>query len=322
MKIEGLKKWFPVRRGIAQLWSRRQEYVHAVDGLSFDVKKGKIFGLVGESGCGKTTTGRLIGRLIEPTDGNVYFEGQDIFSLKKAELKRIRRKIQMIFQDPYDYLSPRLTVFDIISEPLLIHKIARSKAEKEKLVEEVLESVRLNPKQNMYKRPHELSGGERQRVAIGRSLVLRPTAIVADEPVSMLDVSVRSGVLNLMLDLNRDYDLTMIFITHDISVSRYMCDRAAIMYLGQIKEVGLIENIVNEPLHPYAQALIAVVPTMDPTQKRYQAAIEGKVPSPIKPPGGCRFHPRCHKAMEICCKEDPRLVEVKSGHYVACHLYR
>jgi len=322
MSVRGLKKWFPVRKGIARLLSRRQEYVRAVDGISFDVKKEEVFGLVGESGCGKTTTGRLITRLIEPTDGKVYFESQDLLSLKKAELKKIRRKVQMIFQDPYEYLSPRMTIFDIINEPLVVHKITKSKVEEEKLVAEALESVNLDPNEKMYKRPHELSGGERQRVAIARSLILRPTFVVADEPVSMLDVSVRSGILNLMLDLKENYNLTYIFVTHDISVSRYMCDRMAVMYLGQIVEEGPTEDIINKSLHPYTQALIAVVPTIDTTEKRYIKAIKGQVPNPINPPPGCRFHPRCPNTMEICRKEEPKFIEVKSGHYAACHQYK
>jgi len=321
LKVVNLKKWFPVRRGIVStLLSRKMEYVQAVDGVSFEVRKGEIFGLAGESGCGKTTTGKTILRLLEPTSGEIYFGGQDITALNKMDMKKMRQKMQIIYQDPYESINPRMTVFDIISEPISVHKLAESLAETEEIVYKSLEEVELLPAEDFVQRfPHELSGGQRQRVAIARTIVLQPSFIVADEPISMLDVSIRAGILKLMLKTREAQDITYIFITHDLAYARHICHRGAIMYLGKIVEMTSMDDLVKNPLHPYTKALMMAVPIPDPTYEKARAVISGEVPTPINPPPGCRFHPRCSQATDICSREEPKLVEMGDGHFVACH---
>jgi peptide/nickel transport system ATP-binding protein len=316
VKVRDLRKWFSVRRGLlSTLFTGKQEHVHAVDEISFNIKEGEIVGLVGESGCGKTTTARLITRLIEPTSGKVFINDKNIFSLNTKEMRTMRRQMQMIFQDPYKSLDPKKAVFDIIGEPLAVHKVTASGVKKTEIIEEALEAVQMKPPRDfLFKYPHELSGGERQRVAIARTLVLKPKFIVADEPVSMLDASVRCEILHLMLDL------TYLYITHDLAIANYLCNRIAVMYMGKIVEMAPSERIVREPLNPYTETLISAVPVPDPTDKGMKIKIKGGVGDPIHPPSGCRFHPRCPYATEICAREEPPLIEVNPNHYVACHL--
>ncbi|EDY34649.1 Oligopeptide/dipeptide transporter domain family protein [Aciduliprofundum boonei T469] len=320
IRVRNLKKYFELHAGMFKFWGE-PIYVKAVDGINFDIHKGEILGLVGESGCGKTTTGRLLTRLEDPTEGNILFEGEDIAKLKGKELKNYRRNVQMIFQDPYESLNPRFTVQKTVMEPLIIHGIGESYDERVEMVIKALEDAELRPAEEYLDRfPHELSGGQRQRVAIARALVLRPKFIVADEPVSMLDVSIRAGVMNLMLDLRDRYNIPFLFITHDIAVSRYMSDKMAVMYLGKIVEMADSDEVVFNPMHPYTKALISAVPVPDPEHKHGRVEIKGEIPSPINLPPGCRFWPRCPYAQKgICDVKEPPLVEVEPGHYVACH---
>lgn len=315
-------KWFEIRTGLlSSLISRRKLFVKAVDGITFDVKRGEIFGLAGESGSGKTTTGRLILRLIEPTSGKIFFQNKEITHLKEREFRPFRKKMQIIFQDPYESLNPRMTIFDIIAEPLRVQKIITDEREIENVVYKVLEDVELVPPEEfVYRYPHELSGGQRQRVAVARAFVVNPEFIVADEPVSMLDVSIRAEILNLMFDLMRKYNVSFLYITHDLALARHICDRIAIMYLGKIMEMGNIEDVIYEPLHPYTKALMNAVPSPNPDAKRIEVVIKGEIPSPINPPEGCRFSSRCPQYMNIC-KKEPSLIDAGKGHYVACHLY-
>jgi len=322
IEITNLKKWFPLRTGFLSSLVRRELFVKAVDNISFDIKKGEIFGLAGESGSGKTTTGRLLIKLIEPTSGKILFKGEDITLFPESKTKAYRRKLQIIFQDPYESLNPRMSIEDILSEPLQIHGISEDK-EILKKIYEVMEAVKLIPPDEFLQRyPHELSGGQRQRVATGRALMLSPEFIVADEPVSMLDVSIRAEVLNVILELRERYQVTFLFITHDLALARHICDRIAVMYLGRIVEIANVEELVKEPLHPYTKALIDAVPIPDPTVERTKVVIKGEIPSPVNPPSGCRFHTRCPSFIgDICRTKDPPLIEVQRNRFVACHLH-
>ena len=301
--------------------SREEATVKAVDGISFNVRKGEIIGLAGESGSGKTTTGRLLLRLTKPTGGSIFFEGKDIAKLDDHEIKSLRRNMQIIFQDPFESLDPRMTIKDIVAEPLQVQKIAKNQEELEQRVKEALSDVELVPPEEFLTRfPHELSGGQRQRVAVARAFVLGPKFVVADEPVSMLDVSIRAEILNLMVDLVQKKGASVVFITHDLAVTKHVCDRVVVMYLGKVMETASSAQLIDLPLHPYTQALIAAVPVPDPSYRRGDV-ISGEIPSPVNPPSGCRFHTRCPFAFERCSTEEPKLLEVEKDHYAACHLY-
>jgi len=321
LSVSNLKKYFPLQKSfIEQVISRRKQYVKAVDGISFIIREGEVFSLVGESGCGKTTTGRLIVRLETPDSGKIVFDGKDITFAREKELRPLRRKMQIIFQDPYASLNPRMTIGDAIAEPLIIHGIADKKEAKEEALE-MLKSVGLTPPELFYKAyPHQLSGGQRQRVVIARAMILKPKFIVADEPVSMIDVSLRASILKLLMKFKKDFNLTMLFITHDLAVARLISDIVAVMYLGKIVEIAPVDELIENPLHPYTKALLSSVPTIVPQMKREKIILKGDVPNPINPPSGCRLHPRCPLAIERCSKEEPKLKYVGNNHYVACHL--
>ena len=298
----------------------KKEFVKAVDGVTFEVKKGEVFGIVGESGCGKSTLGRGVCKLENLTSGHVYLDGEDITEYNDRRMRSVRKKVQMVFQDPYASLNPRMSVFDIIAEPLLVHHLYQDKADLEKKVLDLLHRVGLDDYHaNRY--PHEFSGGQRQRIGIARALAVEPSLIIADEPVSALDVSIQAQVLNLLNELKHDLDLTYIFVAHDLSVVEYISDRVGVMYLGNFVEVGEKEKIYSNPMHPYTQALLSAVPVPDPTAKRERILLEGSIPSAHKPPTGCKFHTRCPKCMECCKTQAPERYEVDDGHYVYCHLY-
>ena len=310
----GLRKYFPVRRGLLQ---RKVGAVQAVDGLDFEVLRGETLSLVGESGCGKTTTGRLLTRLLEPTAGSIVFDGRDITHLPARRMRPLRRDIQMIFQDPYSALNPRHTVGTIVGAPFRIQGVDPPGGVRA-AVQELLELVGLNPEHyNRY--PHEFSGGQRQRIGIARTLALRPKLIVADEPVSALDVSIQAQVINLLEDLQDELNLTYLLIAHDLSVVRHVSDRVAVMYLGKIVELGDRNAVYTQPLHPYTVAMLSAVPVLDPTRRSGRILLTGDVPSPLNPPPACRFHTRCWKAQEICRTQEPPLAELAPGHRVACH---
>jgi oligopeptide/dipeptide ABC transporter, ATP-binding protein, C-terminal domain len=335
IKVEGLQKWFPVSKGLFQ---RARDFIHAVDGVSFDIMPGQSMGLVGESGCGKTTTGKLLVRLLDPTMGKIYFKMQeeerateglhledgyvDVATLKGKALKHFRRYVQMIFQDPYESMNPRLTIYDIVAEPMAVQGLG-SVAEREERVATMLQHVGLTPPESfLFRYPHELSGGQRQRIAIARALIINPIFVVADEPTSMLDVSVRTGVMQLMQDLAREFNISYLYITHDLAVARYMCNKIAVMYLGKIVEMAETEELLHNPLHPYTKALLSAVPIPDPTYKREVIEIRGSVSTPINPPPRCRFYNRCPIAkVGVCDVQDhPPLEDKGGGHYVACYL--
>jgi oligopeptide/dipeptide ABC transporter ATP-binding protein len=319
LEVKDLKLHFPIYRGLIQ---RRVGYIRAVDGVSFSLRDGEVMGLVGESGCGKTTVGRTVLRLYDPTAGEIWYnrpsgERVDLAHISQKKMKPLRRELRMIFQDPFSSLNPRLTVKDIISEPLEIHKVARGK-KAEQRVAELMEAVGLNPAL-MRRYPHEFSGGQRQRIGLARTLSLNPRLIIADEPVSALDVSVQAQVLNLLQDLRSRLGLTLIFIAHDLSVVEHISDRIAVMYVGKIVEMSDTDTLLHHPLHPYTEALLSAIPPADPDIRPDRIRLQGEVPSPANPPSGCIFHPRCRYAQPECSQQEPKLEENAPGHFVSCH---
>lgn len=314
LQVKSLKKYYPINNG----FFKEKGSLKAVDDVSFTVQKGETFGLVGESGCGKSTTGRTLLRLNEVTDGQIIFDGQDLSELSYEEMRKYRRKIQMIFQDPYASLNPKKTIRQILTEPLRVHGLY-SKEEREEKVKEIIKIVGLT-ESHLDRYPHEFSGGQRQRIGIARAVILQPDLIVADEPVSALDVSIQSQVINLLLKLQKEFELTYIFISHDLGVVRHITDRVAVMYLGRIVELADTDVLYEKALHPYTQALMSAEPIAHPDEKKDRIILKGEIPSPANPPSGCSFHTRCLSCMEICKIIQPELKEVSKGHYVACHL--
>ena len=323
VKVEKLKKYFPVQKSfLEQLFTRELSYVKAVDEVTFSIRSGEIFTLAGESGCGKTTAGRVIVRLLEPTSGKIHFNGADITQLKGEKIRLLRRRMQMIFQDPYASLNPRMKVGDAVGHPLEIHGLAKGE-EKRKAVLDVLDKVGLTPPEQFINlHPHQLSGGQRQRVALARSVILKPDFIVADEPVSMIDVSLRTTIIDLMLSFRKELGLTYLFITHDLAVAKYISNRIAIMYLGKIVEMCQKESLFLNPMHPYTQALLSAIPVPNPKRERKRIELTGEIPSAIDIPTGCRFHPRCSYRTDKCSEKEPQLIEVEKDHFVACHLMK
>jgi len=316
LEVKNLRKYFPIRTG---MFRKTTAHVKAVDGISLSINEGETLGLVGESGCGKSTTGAVILRLEEPTGGQVLLEGEDILSLSKKKFRGIRRSMQMVFQDPFSSLNPRMTVAEIVGEPMQIHNLVHGRKERDERVAELLNSVGLTS-EHMSRFPHEFSGGQRQRIGIARALAVRPKLIIADEPVSALDVSVQAQVLNILQDLQESFGLTYLFIAHDLSVVKHISDRVAVMYLGKIVEITGKRDLYRDPVHPYTQALRSAIPMPNPEAKGQRVILEGDVPSPVNPPPGCRFHPRCRYVMPVCRESEPELKECSTGHLAACHL--
>lgn len=316
LEVKDLAKHFPIKKGIIQ---KQVGAVKAVDGVSFHLLKGETLGLVGESGCGKSTTGRMLMRLLEPTGGSIKFENKELTTLSNAEMRKMRKDIQMVFQDPFASLNPRHTVERIIEEPLIVHGMG-NKQERKQRVRELLDIVGLNS-YHAGRYPHQFSGGQRQRIGIARALAVKPKLIIADEPVSALDVSIQSQVLNLLEDLQKDFDLTYLFIAHDLGVVRHISDRVGVMYLGRLVELATSDQLYENPKHPYTEALLSAVPIPDPVHQNERIILSGDVPSPSNPPSGCPFHTRCPKAMDVCKQAVPTLKEIEPGHYASCHLY-
>ncbi len=318
LKVEKLKKYFPIKGG-GLLGNKVTKDVKAVDDVSFEVYKGESFGIVGESGCGKSTTGRVLLRLLDPTSGTVYFEGKNLADIPDKEMRKLRKDIQIVFQDPFASLNPRMKIRKVIEEPLLNFNLVKDKKELNARVEEIIEQVGLT-KEQIDRYPHEFSGGQRQRIGIARALASNPKLIIADEPVSALDVSIQSQILNLLKKLQKEYGFTYIFISHDLSVVKHFCDRIGVMYLGRLVEVADKNDLYAEPLHPYAKALLSAIPKPDPKSKKDRIVLKGDVPSPSNPPTGCAFHPRCPFAMDVCREVRPELIQREGKRDVACHL--